>query len=491
MSHGAPEKEKSPEIRARDDCSDYNYSEQGLGERYLIRYSEMVRFIPLWKAWLIWDGTRWKRDEILQPLELMKATARQVHKEADIPGLDKEEVTRILRYALMCEGARVQRAALDLARSDPRVVITPDILDRDPWLLNTPDGTIDLRTGELRPHRKEDLITMITGARFIPGAPCPIWEDHIRKVCDDDLELIAWLQIALGYALLGINPEMYFFIAWGKGKNGKSVTFRALKKVLGDYATDADPGTFEIHRNEQCTRDDILQLRGARFITCFETQQGKRLAENFIKAMTGGDTLKKRGLYAKPEAFTLPGKVFMASNYKPRVRDQSIGFWERIRMIPFLHYFTPEERDDRIDQMLEAEAAGILQWLLIGFRQYQEQRGMPSCNAVEEAVKEFRQGEEGDVGQWIHERCIIEPGAKIAKRNALEDFRKWCGDELESLPPKIFTQELRDRGFSETKIQGVRYWLGLRIHDPEQLDIQASVENREKGAEGADEYDFQ
>lgn len=458
---------KPPEIRARDDCSDYHYTEQGLGERFLIRFGDRVRYVPHWNAWLIWDGVRWKRDEILRPLELVKATAREVHKEADIPGLDDAERKAIFRYAMMCEGAHVQRAALELARSDPRVVITPDTLDRDPLLLNTPDGTINLLTGELRPHRREDLITMTTTARYIPGAPCPLWENHIRKVCNGDLELEAWLQVILGYSLLGENPLMFFFIAWGKGKNGKSVTFRALKTVLGDYATEANPKTFEVNKYEQGTRDDVLQLRGARLISCFETRQGRRLAENFIKAMTGGDTLRERGLYARPEAFTLPGKVFMATNYKPRVRDNSIGFWERIRMIPFLHYFPPDERDEGISGKLEAEAPGILQWLLAGLRKYHEHR-VPPCAAVEEAVREFRQEEEGDVGQWLYEQCIIERGAQVTRRNALTDFRTWCGDEMEPGPPREFTRELQDRGFGQKIIMGVRYWTGFRLKTAEE-----------------------
>lgn len=477
--------EKSAEIRTRDDCSDYHYTEQGLGERFLIRFSDRVRYVPHWNAWLVWDGVRWKRDEILRPMELMKGTAREVHKEVDIPGMEEADRKLILRYALMCEGARVQRAALELARSDPRVVITPDRLDQDPLLLNTPDGTIDIRTWELRPHRREDLITMITGARYVPGAPCPLWENHIRKVCDGDLELEAWLQVILGYSLLGENPLMYFFIAWGKGKNGKSVTFRTMKAVLGDYAAVADPVTFEVQKYEKGTRDDLLQLRGARFVFSSETQPGRRLAENLIKNMTGGDPLKKRGLYARDETFYLPAKVFMATNYKPRVRDHTVGFWERMQMIPFLYYFPPEERDEAIGKRLEAEAPGILQWLLAGLRMYRE-KGVPPCAAVTEAVQEFKQEEEGDVGQWLHERCTIEPGAEIAKRNALADFRQWCGDETEPLPPQLFTRELQDRAFGQKIVHGIRKWTGFRLKNDAELGTQATLKEQTEGAEGAE-----
>jgi putative DNA primase/helicase len=477
----ADDERRKEEVRVLRICADLTGSDDGNALRLVEWYGKDLRYDHTGKRWLIWDGIRWRPDEEGSIVEMAREVARRIPEEARY--LHEQEAGARLKWAGQSLEAHRLANMLKLAQSDRQVAITGKVLDINPLLMGLPNGTLDLKTGGLHPPRKEDLITRITTAPFIPGAPCPTWVDHIRRVGHGDPEFIKYLQVVLGYSLLGTNPEAIFNIVWGKGKNGKSVTFRAVGEVLGDYATVADPSTFEAQKYEKETRDDLVQLRGARLVTSFETQKGRRLAENFIKAMTGGDVLKKRGLYAKPETFTLPAKVFLCSNYKPRVRDFTIGWWERLKMLPFLHYFPPEERDPGIDEKLRKEGPGILQWLLAGLKEYLA-RGFPPCRAVDAAVKEFKETQEGDVGQWLHEVCAEEEEAAITRKNARLGFLDWCkaGDEeKEAMANKDFLQELRDRGFGEKVLHGTYYWVGFRFKTNDELGRQATLVTDEVG----------
>lgn len=464
-------------------CATFTSTDDGNAMRLIARYGEILRYDHTGERWLLWDGTRWSPDSVEKVMEIAKDTARAIPEEGRY--LDESAAGARFKWAAASLSSYRVAGLLTMARSDPRIAITGDVLDRDPYLLNTPDGTVDLKTGEIRSHRKEDMITKTTTARYVTGAACPLWEDHIRKVCRGDESLVAWLRVNLGYSLLGTNPEMLFYVAYGTGKNGKSVTFRTVRAILGEYAENPDPSTFMVHKYEKTTRDDLLQLRGARFAFSSETLQGRRLNEALIKNFTGGDPLKKRALYSRDVAFYLPVKVWMASNYRPRVRDQSPGFWERLRVVPFVHYFPEEDRDPEIEARLLMEAPGILQWLILGLLQYWAD-GIPPCPAVDQAVADYRVEQAGDTGHWLYERCAEEAGARTSRKEALADIKAWAAAEgMEAPNAKDFTRDLEDRGFHTKPIGGIRYWIGFRLKRPEERDGQEAL----PGILPDDEYD--
>ena len=450
----------------------YNLTDMGNADRLISLHGDEILFCYPWNTWLVWNGKRWQRDETGEIDRKAEATVRSIYAEAANEP-DRERRFEIVKHAKQSESAAKIKAMIDRAKN--RRPAVPDQFDRDIYLFNVQNGTIDLRTGELREHNKNDLITKISPAKYIlnegeePGSGqfdlskvAPLWDKFLRRVTNDDPELMSFLQRAAGYALTGDTSEHCLFFLHGDGRNGKSVFLNTLEYVLGDYGSVARPDVLMAKKYGEAIPNEIAALVGVRFVSTTETGSGKRFAEAMLKQYTGGDTISARFLHAEFFTFKPQFKIFLASNHKPIIRGQDVAIWERIYLIPFTVYIPPEERDKKLGEKLKKEADGILRWAVEGCLMWQ-QEGLAPPDIVRAATEEYKR--EMDVlGEFIEDRCYLSATARVNNADLWSEYLNWCEENKEryTLPRRVFNQELERRGL-EQKRKHTRYWLGIGL----------------------------
>ena len=438
----------------------YPLTDMGNSERLVCRHGEDLRYCHVWGRWLGWTGRRWERDETDGTVRRMKDTVRAIYAEA-AGAPTPEERKAVAAWAQKSEAEARINAAINLARSE--LPVRPAELDADQWALNVPNGTLDLRSGELRPHRREDRLTKLAGAAYDPDAQCPTWLAVLDKIMGGSAGLIRFLQRAIGYALTGDTREQVLFILYGTGQNGKSTLLETLAALLGDYAQTAEFSTF-LARDRDTVRNDLADLFGARFVSAVEAEGGRRLAEALIKSLTGGDTIKARFLFQEYFRFRPTFKLFLAANQKPVIRGTDIGIWRRIRLIPFTVQIPEPEQDKALPEKLRAELAGILAWSLRGCLDWQR-HGFDVPDEVKEATDGYR-AEMDVLGDFLAERCALEPAGWATTRDLYKAYTAWCEASSERpLSKNPFSTRLAERGFASTRVgkAQARGWRGIRL----------------------------
>lgn len=453
-----PPPEQQPERR------DFNTTDTGNAERLVARHGKNIRFNYSRGVWHVWTGTHWGEDTAGQMDQLAKATVRAIPDEAS--GLEGEAYTRRLKWAAASESAGKRAAMIDLARSEPGVPVLADDLDENPWLLNVSNGTLNLRTGELRQHRRGDLITRCLKTPYLPDASCPTFLAFLDRIFAGSSELISYIQRMIGYALTGSTREQAIFIAYGNGSNGKSTLLGAISKLLEDYATEADTDSF-LERQGDRIREDVAALEGARFVSASETADGKRLSEAFVKKATGGEKLRARRLFENGYTFAPKCKVWLSTNHRPQITGTDHAIWRRIRLLPFTVTIPDNERDLELPAKLEDELSGILAWAVEGCRQWLAHGEQPP-SAVLQATEQYRRDMDA-LASWIEDRCELRPGIRSSAKDLYADYVEYCGRSGEdALKQRTFGTRLTERGCGETRTGSSRYRTGIRLIDPNQ-----------------------
>lgn len=419
---------------------------------------DQIRYVA--GQWLVWDGRRWARDDGSRLLVLASETVRNL--EAAARGIaDKEQRDSIVKWALSSQSLGKLKAMIELAAADSRVRIIADDLDTDPLALNVNNGRLCLRTGELRPHEPSDLITRLAPVDYDPEAQCPRFLRFLEDV-QPDPSVRAYLQCAIGYSLTGLTTEQVFFLCVGHGQNGKTTLLEAIRAVLGDYPATSSFDTF-LERTSETVRNDLAKLAGVRVVTAVEADAGKRLAESFVKQVTGGDRIQARFLFREFFEFTPVFKLWLAANHKPIIKGADNGIWRRIRVIPFDHQ-VPDGRLDRdLPEKLRAEAPGILAWAVEGAKRYLADKRLPDCPIVAEASSGYRR--EMDVfGTFLEDRFMIEAHGSVSAGTLYQTYAEWVRDNGEvQLPQNVVGRMLKERGFIAQKTRTERSWYGLRL----------------------------
>ena len=412
--------------------------------RLLREHGRDIRYLPAWKKWLVWNGRHWEIDEggaLVQEKGL--ETVRNIYDDLLKTDSHRERI-EIENFAKISESVRRREAFVKAAQYIKELNIRADDLDPDPWLLNVRNGTIDVKTGEFREHRQEEMITKIANVDYDPAADCPLWKQFIREIMNYKTDIITFLQTAVGWALTGDNSEQVMFILFGSGANGKTTFLNTVMHILGDYAIATPTETFMKKSGDQNT-NDIARLRGTRFVTTTEAEQGRRLSEPLIKKITGNDQMTARFLYGEYFNFTPTFKILMATNHKPVIKGTDHGIWRRIRLIPFTTRIEAENQDKHLEAKLKNEASGILNWLLEGAERWKRE-ALKAPAAILNATDEYR-GEMDVIGNFLKERCTQKKEAAIRIRELYKAYSDWCDENKEhAVSERFFSMRLKDMG---------------------------------------------
>jgi putative DNA primase/helicase len=390
-----------------------------------------------------------------------------------------------LSWALTSEAAPRINAMLDLARSEPGIPVLPVDLDRDMWLFNCANGTLDLRTGELRQPRREDLLTKLSPTEYQPDAPCPNWLAFLDAIFQGDEYLILFMQRLLGYCLTGDVREQILPILWGGGANGKSTLVNAVLTTMGpDYAMKAPPDLLMESRSDRHPTE-LANLFGKRLVVASETHQGRRLNEALVKDITGGEPIRARRMREDFWEFSPTHKVFLLTNHRPEVRGTDEGIWRRLRLVPFeVTFWNPDDpnnvgkvlppelcQDKALGDKLTAEAPGILAWMVSGCLGWRAE-GLTLPEKVSAATTEYRQAED-ILAQYIAECCLIGSAMKCKASDIYASYKRWSEamGETEQLSSKRFGEAMSERGFKRKK-SGTIWYLGVEVRkwDPDAED---------------------
>jgi putative DNA primase/helicase len=417
-------------------------SEDALALRFASNHGNRAKFVAAWGKWFFWDGARWREDRTLRALELARQVCRSASTECYGRRKEKEGIT--------LSSAKTAYAIMNLARADPRLAATVEQWDVDPWSLNTPDGVVNLRLGELTPHRHDAYMTKITAVA--PGGDYPMWSAFLHRVTNGDRELQTFLQLVAGYSLTGMTSAHALFFLYGTGANGKSVFINTLAGILGDYAVTAAIETFTASNTDRHPTE-LARLTGARLVIATETEEGRRWAEARIKTLTGGDKISARFMHKDYFEYMPQFKLLIAGNHRPALRNVDEAIRRRMHLIPFLVKIPPEERDEKLAEKLQSEWPGILQWAIDGCLAWQAE-GLSPPDAVRSATDEYLNAEDV-LGEWLAERCVIRSGRCTSCSDLYGDFRQWVERTGEAAwTQKRFSQVLSERGFNKRRQGG-------------------------------------
>jgi putative DNA primase/helicase len=420
------------------------FTDEALALAFSEQYADRLRYTATWGKWQEWTGKRWEPDTTLMVFDLARKICRNAASRAAAGMKVKAAV------AAKCADARSVAAVERLARADRRHAATTDIWDSNPWLLNTPDGFVDLQTGKMHHHRSDLYMTKITAVG--PGGYCPNWLRVLDRALNGDPELVAFLKRVLGYCLTGITRDHALFFTYGTGGNGKGVVVNNVVGIMGGYATVAPMETFTASNGDRHPTD-LAGLRGARLVTAQETEEGRQWAESKIKSMTGGDRISARFMRQDFFEFTPEFKLLVAGNHKPGLRNVDEAMRRRFHLIPFIVTIPESERDPTLPEKLRDEWPGILKWMIEGCLEWQRD-GLAPPAAVADATTEYLEAEDS-FATWIDDHCTTQSGAFETSADLFMSWKSWAdraGEHAGS--QKRFADKMQSKGFKKARRHG-------------------------------------
>ena len=462
---------------------------------FIQEYGHMVKFSKA-TNWIVYDGSRWVENELdarklsqeltdrqLSEARKMLSAARKKSDDAVEAG-DPEETgatKKEIRKAEKCRSEVLKRRksssiTATLAEAAPGCQIDVMELDADPYLLNTPGGTVDLRTGKIRPHDPEDYCTKIT-AVSPDDKNADVWETFIDQITLGDKDLARYLQEIVGLSIIGTVKREELLIATGGGNNGKSTCFNTIHKVLGDYAgmLSAETLTVKSRKNKS---PEYAELRGKRFIIAAELEEGQLLDTATVKKLCSTDPIIAEKKFKDPFVFTPSHHVLLYTNHLPRVGSTDKGTWRRLVTIPFLAAF--EEGKGQIKDyetyLFNHCAGAVLSWLIRGAQRALIQDfiiEIPQC--VKDAIQEYKEASDW-LSNFISEWCAVGPGRYATGRELHERYKEYCDHTGEfKRSPSAFSQALEAAGFKKkpTKRGNVYYGISILDYQQRQMEIQA------------------
>jgi len=417
-----------------------------------------ARYVESWDSWVIWDGKRWKVDN-LGIREFAKEIPGTILADAMAePPIDPYAC----KWAIESSSRPRIEAAISMCKSIQGVNISHEELDADPWLLNCQNGIVDLRTGQLSPHDPTKMITRITNVEYDPDAETYEWDRFLEKILIDD-SLIRHVQRLIGYCCTGSTREQVLPIFWGEGSNGKSTMLDTLKAALGtDYASTAPPSLI-VQKKSESHPTELAGLCGKRMVTAIETEKGQRLNEPLVKQLTGSDSISARRMRENFWEFKPTHKIILCTNHEPRVGDD-YAIWRRLVMIPFtVQFWNPEkgetgpvelQRDNDLPARLEKCLPGVLAWAVRGAIDWFN-GGLSVDEKTRQATAEYRERQDY-FGRFVAERCVTGPVYRVQFSKLYDQYKDWAEENGERVASKkSFGEWLNQKRFEKDKSNGI------------------------------------
>jgi putative DNA primase/helicase len=451
-------------------------NDHGNAQRLIAMSGHDLKYCHAMKKWLVWDGKRWAVDDTDQARKLAKEALLEFFRQASNSRNEAAE-----KFARASLDARRVTSMLSMAECE--IFVRPGELDTNPYLLNFLNGTVDLRTGESRPHDRTDFITKLVHYRYLPLAPCPRWLSFLAEAMgggpgasDPDLaracRMVEYLQRALGYSLTGCTIEKAVFVLFGEGDNGKSTMLTTFRQLIEEYSTLLQADTLMTRQESNNTQADQADLRGARFAQTSETEEGQRLAQSKLKRLTQGmGKIKAARKYENPIEFQETHKLWMDTNRKPMIRDaDDKATFDRLHPIPFTVRI-PKDRVDRdLPTKLLLEAEGVVAWAAAGAKLWHES-GLHKPAEIE-AAKDRWHAEADQLGRFIAECLVISPDLRVLASALYSAYKQWAeeGTEKDLMTATAFGLKMPARGYDKKELSHGTVYIGIAIRASDRDD---------------------
>ncbi len=414
--------------------------------QFLKLYGTEFRYDHSRGSWYWYDGAVWHIEKTQLAKSFIRGICRQfVDLEPKLKSLGSERAW-----------AQIERGA----RSDRCLAVTSDVWNTDDFLLGTPGGTVDLKTGEFREGNPDDLISKSAAVspipldEFDPTVHCPTWLHFLGEALAGDADAIRYFQQWAGYCLTGSTSEQQFLFVYGPGGSGKSTAINTIADILLGYAANVETATLTAQRHARHTTE-LARLHGVRLARASETEQGQAWAESRIKSLTGEDTVTARFMRRDDFEFRPKFKLTIVGNYQPRLHNVDEAMKRRMTVLPFEHI--PAKKDEGLPSKLKREWRGILSWMILGCLDWQK-HGLVRPKVAKDATENYF-GSQDTFSQWLSECCELGdqfacPGAEL-----WESWQRYAAKEgVDAGSRNIsFPESLKRRGFHAVKnSRGVR-----------------------------------
>ena len=444
----------------------YTFDDTGNAQRMVDLFGNELRYCYTDKRWYYYDGRKWCVDDsgasarmADQSVEAMKAEAK-IYEQADAD--EGGDMSKQFQKHMKSSRSNKAKKAM-LSEVMHRLPVLPNQLDKHKYAFNTPGGVLNMKTGELMQHNPAQFITKISSCDYTDNADCPMWISFLNDIFDNDDDLVRYIQKAVGYSMTGSIDEQCVFFLLGSGKNGKSTFLDIVRTLMGDYAANIQPESIMVRpASGNGINSDIARLKGTRFVTTVEPNDGMRLNEGLIKQLTGDDPVTARKLYGDEFEFKPEFKLWMATNHKPIIRGTDPGIWRRIHLIPFNVQIPDEKVDKQLKSKLLGEMPGIMHWAVEGCLKWQTE-GLRMPKTVYNAVKEYR-GEMDVISGFLESCCIQnDKSGEVKAGDLYAVYARWCDINNEyKMSSTKFGTEMKKRYSSVRKGTGI-YFRGLSL----------------------------
>lgn len=455
------EKDFHDEIQARKK----RLTDTGNAEQLVFLHGEKLRYSHSLGRWLIFDSSRWKSDDSNMIHAIAKETVDQIWDEAKHNKNNDAHYRELISFAQRSRSRSSRSNLVELAATEASIQITQDELDRNPYLLNFQNGTLDLISRQFREHDSRDYITKQCPFNYDKAAPVtPLrFRAFLHEVFENRKDLVEYMRNVIAYCFTGATVHQMFWMLYGSGANGKSVLTETLMQLLGDYSARTTAESL-MHRDTQSSvPNDIARLQGMRLVVGSEIDDSRRWNESRIKDLTGGDRITARFLHREFFEFTPVLKLLVPTNHKPVVRGTDHGIQRRIKLVPFTVQIQPEKRDPHLRDKLLSEASSIVRWCIDGLPDFLEEYWEPK--GISDATKEYF--DENDiVGQYLDDSCKLDSTgiSRTKKKELYRSFTHFCDENgLRSMTQNKLSILLKERGLEEVKTGGERYWCGIAV----------------------------
>jgi len=437
----------------------YAFDDTGNADRFVAKFQDKARYSYIDRGWYYYNGRKWEFDNLGYVKSLTEDVIQAMRKELAYceDEAQEKEFFKHLKYT------RNNRGKTNMIKeSEHRLSILPGEFDKDKDIFNCMNGVINLRDGKLIEHNHEKYLSKISYVEHTEKIDTPMWNEFLNQIFNNDQELINYIQKAVGYSMSGSTKEQCVFFAYGNGRNGKSTFLDIVSAIMGDYSTNIQPETIMVSRQTGGANSDIARLKGARFVTTVEPNQGARINEGLLKQLTGGDTVTARHLYGKEFEFEAEFKLWMATNHKPIIRGRDLGIWRRMHLIPFTVEIPDDKVDKNLKHKLKKELTGILNWAVEGCIKWQEE-GLKMPRAVEDAVKEYKT--EMDVISAFLEDCTVMGPGEVKASDLYKAYAEWAEENGEyKMSNTMFGKEVGMR-YERRKTMHGWFYQGIRLND--------------------------